>query len=85
MTDDLVGRLEAWADNDAKYGHHGRAADWLAAKARIEALEAALRTMIYETTHLSPCEPDGSHWCKISADALAASRQLFPKGPPHAD
>lgn len=45
MTDDLVGRLEAWADNDAEYGHHGRAADWLAAKARIEALEGENRRL----------------------------------------
>lgn len=48
---------------------------------RIEALEAenerllgALRVMIYETTHLSPMEPDGSHWCRITADALNIAR-----------
>lgn len=34
----------------------------------------ALRVMIYETTHLSPMEPDGSHWCRITADALNTAR-----------
>lgn len=28
--------------------------------------------MIYETTHLSPCEEDGSHKCRITKDTLAA-------------
>lgn len=39
-----------------------------------DALEAALDRMIYETTHLSPEECDGSHWCKISKDALTSAR-----------
>ena len=34
----------------------------------------ALREMIYETTHLSPQEDDGSHWCKISKSALEKAR-----------
>lgn len=37
-------------------------------------LTVALRQMVYETTSLSPCEPDGSHWCKIGAEALAQAR-----------
>lgn len=39
-----------------------------------ERLREALRVMIYETTHLSPMEPDGSHWCRITADALNTAR-----------
>jgi hypothetical protein len=34
----------------------------------------ALRRMIYETTHMSPLEDDGSHKCRISKDALAGAR-----------
>lgn len=41
---------------------------------RVKALEAALQTFIYETTHLSPLEDDGSHWCKISAECLEKGR-----------
>ena len=41
---------------------------------RVKALEAALQTFIYETTHLSPIEDDGSHWCKISAECLEKGR-----------
>ena len=40
----------------------------------VERLREALRLMIYETTHLSPEEDDGSHWCRISKDALAHAR-----------
>lgn len=42
--------------------------------AEVERLREALRVMIYETTHLSPMEPDGSHWCRITADALNTAR-----------
>lgn len=45
-----------------------------AEKKRLGDLEAALREMVYETTHLSPCEDDGSHKCKISAATLAKAR-----------
>ena len=41
---------------------------------RVRALIDALREFIYETTHLSPIEDDGSHWCKISADCLEKGR-----------
>ena len=41
---------------------------------RVKALEVALQTFIYETTHLSPIEDDGSHWCKISAECLEKGR-----------
>ena len=34
----------------------------------------ALRLYIYETTHLSAEEDDGSHWCKISKDCLTRAR-----------
>ena len=45
-----------------------------AAEAREVKLLAALATFIYETTHLSPMEADGSYWCKISADCLSKAR-----------
>jgi hypothetical protein len=41
---------------------------------RVAKLKGALREMIYETTHLSPQEDDGSHWCKISKRALEKAR-----------
>lgn len=40
-------------------------------------LAEALRTMIYETTHLSPENDDGSHDCRISRPALARSREAL--------
>lgn len=42
-------------------------------------LVAALRVMVYETTHLSRREDDGSHWCKISSDALHKARAALAK------
>lgn len=40
----------------------------------VDELVQALGLMVYETTHLSPEESDGSHWCKISKEALEAAR-----------
>jgi hypothetical protein len=37
-------------------------------------LLSALKEMVYETTHLSPEEPDGAHWCRIPKEALDAAR-----------
>jgi hypothetical protein len=37
-------------------------------------LRSALQRMVYETTHLSSLQDDGSHWCKISHGALAEAR-----------
>lgn len=36
--------------------------------------EKALQASIYEATHLSPVEDDGSHWCRISAGTLTKLR-----------
>jgi Lar family restriction alleviation protein len=36
--------------------------------------EGAMREFIYETTHLSPMEADGAHWCKISGECLSGGR-----------
>lgn len=49
----------------------GRGAD------RIQVLEHALREMIYETTHHSPMELDGSHKCRITAVTLDAARKAL--------
>tara|TARA_B000000460_G_scaffold248815_2_gene227338 strand:- start:4518 stop:4883 length:366 start_codon:yes stop_codon:yes gene_type:complete len=43
-------------------------------EARVAELERALATMIYEATHLSPEEDDGSHWAKIAREVLAQAR-----------
>lgn len=40
-------------------------------------LRKALGLMIYETTHLSAAESNGSHWCKISGEALALARKAI--------
>ncbi len=39
----------------------------------------ALERMVYETTHLSPCKPNGDHDCTISAEALAQARATLAK------
>lgn len=41
------------------------------ARDEIKQLRAALKEAVYEATHLSPQEPDGSHWAKMSAAWLA--------------
>lgn len=43
----------------------------------IAALTNALSNMVYETTHLSPVEDDGSHCCRISGEALEQSRNAL--------
>ena len=43
-------------------------------RAEVARLRSALQSMVYETTHLSPLQDDGSHWCKISHVALAEAR-----------
>lgn len=53
-------------------------------RARVETLELALRNMVYETTHLSPAEDDGSHWCRVSSEVLAQARAAL-NDTPHAD
>ena len=40
----------------------------------IEKLRTALRELIYETTHLSPQEDDGSHRCTITGETLRKAR-----------
>jgi len=43
-------------------------------------LREALAEFIYETTHLSPVEDDGSHWCRISAECLENGRTALREG-----
>lgn len=40
-------------------------------------LETALANLVYEVTHLSPCNDDGTHDCKISAEALRIAREAL--------
>jgi|SRR6185312_11104677 len=52
--------------------------DQLAAKdAEIARLREALGAMIYETTSLSSMEDDGSHWCRITKEALELARAAY--------
>lgn len=45
-------------------------------------LREALERMVYETTHLSACKPNGDHDCTVKADALAKARKaLHPDTP----
>ena len=44
-------------------------------------LKAALREMLYEATHLSPQEDDGSHWAKISKRTLEKARAALKDEP----
>lgn len=53
-------------------------ADWHLIAAAPELYEA-LKAMVYETTHLSPEDDDGSHWCKISREALSNARAALAK------
>jgi hypothetical protein len=47
------------------------------AKEEIEHLRAALRELIYEITHLSPQEDDGSHRCTITGETLRKARMAL--------
>ena len=47
------------------------------AKEEIEKLRAALRELIYEITHLSPQEDDGSHRCTITGETLRKARMAL--------
>jgi hypothetical protein len=40
-------------------------------------LEIALANLVYEATHLSPCNEDRSHNCRISAEALQIAREAL--------
>lgn len=40
----------------------------------VRRMREALKEMVYETTHLSSSEEDGSHICKISAQTLSQAR-----------
>lgn len=40
-------------------------------------MEEVLRELMYEITHLSPEEPDGSHWCKVSKATLDKARKAL--------
>ena len=51
-----------------------------ALQAEVARLKAALRTMVYEATHLSQEEDDLSHWCKFTGDALQAARAALAHG-----
>ena len=77
MKDDLLERLRSDGENECQSEREARCVlggllD--AAAQEIEQLREALSQMVYETTHLSPMENDGSHWCKISKEALIQAR-----------
>jgi hypothetical protein len=41
------------------------------------AMKSALERLIYEITALSPCDGDGSHSCRITADTLQQARVAY--------
>ena len=47
------------------------------AASEIIMLREVLRGFVYEATHLSPVEADGSHWCKISSSCLKNGRNAL--------
>jgi hypothetical protein len=55
-------------------GYQALRDEWNRQHWRVEVLETALREIVYETTHLSVLEDDGSHNCRISKDALDQAR-----------
>ena len=54
--------------------NHAYLSGYQEAIAEIEKLREALRELIYETTHLSPQEDDGSHRCTITGETLRKAR-----------
>ena len=56
-----------------------------ALKAELAEAVADLQMFVYETTHLSPIEDDGSHWCKISAECLSNARAFLARHQKEAD
>lgn len=90
MTDaELITRLRADVDAHVITGNGGMkrveairlAADRLTQLSEDnERLRQALRLLIYEITHLSPMEDDGSHRCKVSAVALKEARAALDEG-----
>lgn len=43
-------------------------------RAEVERLREIIKEAVYEVTHLSPEELDGSHWARISAEWLQKAR-----------
>jgi hypothetical protein len=53
---------------------HDRAAEIVSLKAEVERRRGVLKEAVYDVTHLSPEELDGSHWARISAEWLQKAR-----------
>ncbi len=45
--------------------------------ALMERMWQALAEIVYEATHLSQKEDDGSHWCRIHAEPLERARSAL--------
>lgn len=91
---DILRRVDIWNKGKRLYWCMSLATDgeadelWCECLGRLEKAEAeneqrkaALERLIYEVTHLSPCEDDGSHWCKISAEVLQQARVAYSQTP----
>ena len=66
-----------WAGVFPKKATAEQIAAWRASLAPAKDARSALQRFIYEATHLSSEEVDGSHWCKISAECLEQGRQAL--------
>ena len=65
---------EEWRDLTGDNLIYNLAYELNEARAENARLRDALERLIYETTHLSPENNDGSHWCKISKETLERAR-----------
>lgn len=75
MSDDLLTRLrKVEPDEPGERTRWYRNPDGPEAADEIERLRAALSEMVYETTHLSAMQDDGSHWCRITKETLVQAR-----------
>lgn len=72
---DFLGRAGTLAFSETAF-HQGYLAATAHLSAEREELREVLQAFIYETTHLSAQEDDGSHRCKISVDTLRRARKL---------
>ena len=60
--------------------NHEAADTIIALRTEVEALRGALRLFVYDTTHLSAMNDDGSHWACISACTLDEARAALKGG-----
>lgn len=71
-----AGEDAAWTDRDPVPCRPGNAIMFRSQR-KAGLLDIALANLLYEVTHLSPRNEDGSHNCKISAEAVMLAREAL--------